>query len=53
MPGTTERIFRDLANASDWRETAVDPEAASLAAVTVRKFLYEPHPASSVQPGAG
>jgi hypothetical protein len=53
MPETTERIFRDLVNAPYWREVAVEPEASSLAAATVRKFLYDPRPAVSEQPDRG
>ena len=49
MPETTQRILRDLKNSPSWRETEVDHEASNLAAVTVRKFLYDPLPDDAVR----
>jgi hypothetical protein len=39
VPGATERIERDLAADPRWREVPVEPEAASLREVLVRKFV--------------
>jgi hypothetical protein len=39
VPGATERIESDLAADRRWREVPVEPEAASLRAVLVRKFV--------------
>src|SRR5712692_415794 len=49
MPETTQRILRDLKNSPSWRETEVDHAASNLAAVTVRKFLYDPLPDDAVR----
>jgi hypothetical protein len=49
MPETTQQIFRDLERSPQWRETEVDLEASNLAAVTVRKFLYDPPPDGAVR----
>ncbi|MFP5288597.1 MAG: hypothetical protein ACLGI9_22870 [Thermoanaerobaculia bacterium] len=39
VPGATERIERDLAADPRWREVPVEPEAARLKAVLVRKLV--------------
>jgi hypothetical protein len=49
MPETTQQIFRDLERSPQWRETEVDIEASNLAAVTVRKFLYDSPPDGAVR----
>jgi hypothetical protein len=49
VPGAMERIERDLAADPRWREVPVEPEAASLREVLVRKFV----PAGPQRPPAG
>ncbi len=46
VPGAMERIERDLAADPRWREVPVEPEAASLRVVLVRKLVYVSAPAS-------
>lgn len=39
-PANTARMLHDIDMLTDWKETAVDKEAANLKAVEVRKLLY-------------
>jgi hypothetical protein len=42
VPGATSRIERDLADDPGLREVPVEPEAAALREVLVRKFIVLP-----------